>query len=683
MRRIAPELPAVVITCMLANALACRARGDGGEPVVAGRSAGASDDVAQDEPIAPGVPHGGDVIEVATSDDGTAALTLDEHGALRLWPALDGARPPVPVYAPAARRLALGRAGHDLLAVIQDDAHGVLLLRIGRDGRVRGRAHLPPEVSYLQVVAISGGVLARTADQAIAWFDADGQLRGRVVAEPGSQITALAVRGTRAAVLLSGAQPARTRRMRWLVLAAGGLVWGAHVELPFDVRADVLALSPGHGRIAALSLEHRPEVFDVAAAASRVEGIGGQLENAFRLGFIDEDHVVAIGSRIEWWLIARPKDPWDVTWPPQPPSMVRGGGALGQGMVVTGAGTGLALTEPTRIRYLGWRDAGSAELVVTGELVAMKRSATRIVWVDDRLEVRRELDLERDARGAMAIPVGDRHVAIQRAQLDRHRGYTVEVLEVDDTDRRLELGTFDAVQRVIYQPDARVLGVVTPGRVARFQLDVEAWTATPLPTLHTREMHQALHLFDPDRADGLVALVVGWNGRHDHSVLAEYRAPAAPTAKLERTSQRRYRDHLLGVDATGATYVHEVGPAPAVVVRRGETELARYPIAGGPSEVATARDGSRFALRSGHDIVVFEAGHGERWRVPLWEVHDVAMSFDGRRVFVRAQGGLVVLDGQTGERLVTACGWGFGLTDAPPRSRGFAAANVCDGPDSP
>src|SRR5262249_51824286 len=52
--------------------------------------------VASPEPV--GVPHGGPGIAlIAVADDGTAALTADSSGELRLWPTLDGSRPPIRV----------------------------------------------------------------------------------------------------------------------------------------------------------------------------------------------------------------------------------------------------------------------------------------------------------------------------------------------------------------------------------------------------------------------------------------------------------------------------------------------------------------------------------------------------------------------------------------------------------
>src|SRR4051812_21679739 len=60
-----------------------------------------------------GVPHGGIINRVAVSEQGDAAVSLDNVGGLRLWPALDGSREPVPFSVNGADRLAISHAGDE------------------------------------------------------------------------------------------------------------------------------------------------------------------------------------------------------------------------------------------------------------------------------------------------------------------------------------------------------------------------------------------------------------------------------------------------------------------------------------------------------------------------------------------------------------------------------------------
>src|SRR6184192_590488 len=53
-------------------------------------------------------PHGGAISTLAVTPDGTAAITADQLGGMRLWPVLDGSREPLVVDLPHARDLAIG-----------------------------------------------------------------------------------------------------------------------------------------------------------------------------------------------------------------------------------------------------------------------------------------------------------------------------------------------------------------------------------------------------------------------------------------------------------------------------------------------------------------------------------------------------------------------------------------------
>src|ERR1041385_5487789 len=167
MRRFAPQLlPFVALGCA-----ACAACNPGESPAIASASSPTAPAIPAGitaPPIAKGIPHGGMINEIAITESADAALTVDNMGNVRLWPTLDGTRPPVPVNANAPKQLALAHAGHDLLAVILDDAGTVHALRLGLDGSVHGRASLPGP--YVQALALESGILVRTADHAIEWY---------------------------------------------------------------------------------------------------------------------------------------------------------------------------------------------------------------------------------------------------------------------------------------------------------------------------------------------------------------------------------------------------------------------------------------------------------------------------------------------------------------------------------
>src|SRR6187455_2402309 len=53
-------------------------------------------------------PTGGTIAALAVTPDGTAEVTADELGGVRLWPALDGSREPRVVVVPEPHALAIG-----------------------------------------------------------------------------------------------------------------------------------------------------------------------------------------------------------------------------------------------------------------------------------------------------------------------------------------------------------------------------------------------------------------------------------------------------------------------------------------------------------------------------------------------------------------------------------------------
>ena len=85
---------------------------------------------------------------MAITEAGDAAITADVGGGWRLWPTLDGTRPPVVLDAAAPEGMALGCDGDGLVAGVLDKAGAIELIRMTRDGAVLGRARLPAEPGF-------------------------------------------------------------------------------------------------------------------------------------------------------------------------------------------------------------------------------------------------------------------------------------------------------------------------------------------------------------------------------------------------------------------------------------------------------------------------------------------------------------------------------------------------------
>lgn len=629
--------------------------------------------VTQVDPIAKGVPHGGRIEQVAVTEQADAALTFDSVGGVRLWPALDGSRPPVPVAVVAPRQLALAHAGRDLLAAVLDEAGGVRLLRLGRDGSRRGEVQLPSEVAYAQVIALGDGVLARSADQRVTWFSADGTSRGSVAADPGTRIQTIAARqGAAIAVMTDGTKPA----LRWLQTFAGELMWGASVALPTAVSDGAIALSPSHRRIALIDDRAMMAVYDVGLVAVRIGDTMSARGDA-TLGFIDDDHVAVIGSsRLQWWSApTKPSsDPWAVTTPSLPvPSRMQSSdaGAAADGVAVTGFGGALALSDREHVHYLGYKEQGVGNLGAAPGSLWLSLSSSNVVWLDDTLAAVRDVELRAssDSSWIYAVPVGDRHVVTQQTVDGK---YQVRLVDVEDREHPVELGTYPSVDRIELSPDGGLLAVAVSSTVHRFALDLAANRARELPELKTHGSLVSLRLLDPARADGMTAITLGWEHQWDESyTLTVYREHAAPK-KLKQFGGR-----LIDIDAAGNVY-QAVGNQ--IRIRHGETRVSTIEVDHIGSAVAVAPDGAHFAVQDDNDIVVVDRAGAEQWRHTLWGTAQLVFTHDGKHLAARANGGIVLFDAASGAPGAVECGWSFGLMTTAPATNALASAPVCEDP---
>jgi hypothetical protein len=617
-------------------------------------------------------------VKVAITERGDAALTADTLGSLRFWPSLDGKHPSVPVGSLAPAQLALAHNGSGLLAAMLDDAGGVQLLRLERDGTIRGRVQLPGDVRCEQVVAVGDNMLLRREDQSIERYDADGRLRGRLVAEPQGRIATIAVRRDSAIALLDPDEKGATDKLRWIVLG-DELRWGTRVVLPERVRARSLALSPDHRRIAGIEPSTSkitvlgldpPEVIDGMNVGA---GVGDA-----DLGFVDDNRVAgANGGNLSWWSATPPppasSDPWEV--PPRPglfPSSISGEAAIGDGVVIAGYGASLLVADASHVRYLAWQQFPTTPLVA-GELMAMW-NGNQMIWLDDKLERTRVFDIREQLgrQNVWAIPVGSHHVVL----LDTSNYSSPQGIELVDADRpaaKVMFGKHSA-QRMEFDPVLGVLTFVEDSQLLRFQLDLVHMTATALPPLQIRRPHQTyssagiVRLMDPARGTIAMATIDDDGGTH----LMEFQA--APGGAVKRKIRRSW-DAVLAIDSSGAIWGRSEN---AIVAARDGKVVARIADGQTVTVVSPSHDAKRVALWRENDIVMIDHNGVEQWHRTLWGTGSVTFTLDDRRVVVLVAAGLVELDAATGATLGAECGWGFGLYDQAPPSDGRAISPVCE-----
>jgi len=600
-----------------------------------------------------GAPHGALIREVAATEAGDAAISIDEQGGIRVWPALDGSREPVPVFAPAPAAVAIAADGDELMTALLDQAGAAQVVRMGRDGRIRGRAQVPGDVRIEQIAAWRDGFVVRRADQSIEQIDRHGGVRARLVAEPGEQIARVAVRGDAAVAMIAQAD-GTTTSMRWI---DRGFAWGARVTLPVALWPESVSLSPSHQRLAGAEAKSRQLfVLDLRVKPAVVVGTSVQTSAGEPTGFVDEDHVAAMGASPHWWtpLPSPTEDPWA---PTTPPSLVPGTsiGAACNGFVVVGASGSLALSSPARTRYLGWNEVGAQNEVMLDAGVAMTFSPSHIAWLDNDLVERRVVTLRNPPETARAVD--DRHLIIQRHQgADLH----IAMIDIDHPEREIALGDFRNATRFDYEPTTHVYGVGEGEVERRYVLDFGHGTVTPLPALKVRA-DGYFRLLDPALDDGVVAVDVVSDPNSQIELLRDRAGASALRDQL---------GYVVAVDDRGHVYTRD---NDATVYRDGAVVAKHL-----EESVVPDHGGGAFATFGATGVTMFDAQGQQRWRATMWSVFSASFTPDDKRVLVRAPGGLVMLDAVTGKRIATACGWSFGLHDEPPVTTPLGQGSVCE-----
>ena len=626
-----------------------------------------------------GAPHGGNISVIAVAEHGDMALTLDTLGELRLWPALDGSREPVPVAATASRTLALARAGDGVVAGIVDDAGVASVLSIAIDGKVRHRAQLPADVPVEQMIAIDAGMLVLRGDQSIDRYDANGIRRARLLAPEGEQIALLAARSGAAIAALKGDDGKITMLRR--IAIDRDLRWGDAIRLPESILPSTLALSPSHQRVAAVAAQGVvAEVITIpehgAANAQRTAISGGGV------GFADDDHLAIVSSAgVQWWIGAK-KDPWaandpEPTTPPNPTDQANMiAFAVADHLVVTGFGSALALAlaNENRTRYLGWADLASGAETIAGSTIGYGPIGGHYTWLDDQLAQQRRIDLEQPGAGSVqqVLAVSDRVAVVERYVKE----YDVALVDADHPGKQILFASYPSVQRLDYAPESHVLSITTQDKIERFSIDVDHLAVRALAGATGAQGVWFVRTLAPARARGDVLITLAYDTGGVRVV--RYREPAKGN-QLVAHSMTLKTPSALAIDASGVVYTLETADGHSVVVGHdGDREVTRFTPPEPPQLLAISPEGASFAMLSGHEVVVTDAHGVERWRYTAWSTSSVAFTGDGRRVLVRTSGGLILLDAATGQLATRACGWGFGLHDKPVQPDALGAPPVCE-----
>jgi hypothetical protein len=651
------------------------------------------------EKAAVGVPHGGPITHVAMTEKADAAVTVDNLGGLRLWPSLDGKREPVPFTVNGAEALAITHAGDELLVGVVDQAGAGHLVRFSPGGVQRGKIQLPGDVAIDQIAAIDGGMLVVRGDQSIERYDATGKLRGRIAADPSTSFGTLAVRHGIAAVMLVGhettigpatLQVVKHRKqppqlvlvehasaLRWITLGEG-LAWGATIEMPKNIDPHALAISPSHKRVLLAELSNQVDLFDVGATGlTEVASDGVITTQAGAIGLVDEDHAVAVAFSAVHWLVAKTAkkpdiDPWKIETSPTAESVNDQVYAIGDGMFVSALGPNLVKQDLHDTTYLGWSDVASGNVIVSGVGVGLEPGNGHMVWLDRNLQRENEVDVAELGYGPLMRTwwLDSNHAVLER----RGKNDTSEVFLVDVRHHEVDvaLGSFRYIQQISYAEDVGMISIVIAGEIHRFKVDLEYDKTTALPTLLGNVQTQWFRLLDPARANGLIAIGVGYDDMG-------MRVTSWHDAQAKTIQGAKSKTPLLGapigIDASGMIF--QRGGDNVTGVRDGKAVL-HFPTGDLLELLVSNAAGDRLAGIHGAELAVYDPNGGLKWRQNVWGAQAMLFTRDGTRLVVRTTGGLLMLDAATGERLAAACGFTFGIMTKTPAATALNTRPVCE-----
>jgi len=643
------------------------------------------------DPIAKGVPHGGDVTSIAITEQGDAALTSDSLNSVRLWPTLDGSRPPVPVQlGTEIEQLALAHAGRDLAAIVRDSGGAITVLRLGLDGSKRGRVQIGDDDATFDELVVSGeSIITRTSEHVIECYSVDGKPCGRLEPAPGQRVTDLAARGGRIAAITQDASKAYLQWITVSGLTGESLHWQPPIELPIVPREDLFAIAPGDKRIAIAADGGTMMVLDLDWIPRVVAG--NELfanESVKSIGFIDHDHAAVASFSMQWWKPTEApqpsNDPWAVPDDVSPDSFSMSTPALAfaDNKVIANRNGMLAISNGTKTQYLGWNVSAMGGFAGAGEHLVMSQSGSRYTWLDDNLHALRSINLTElkpeTSSWAYGQALGEHHAISQAYYNDETM--SIELIDADDTHKRSTI--IPRSKRVEqYFPSDDTVGIKVGKQLRRFKFDLAATTATEMkPSIRIDDYSlNYVRVFDPDKADGLLAVVVSWpTMSSEYQRLTYYKLV---NGKVVKEQTKKWENQILRVAATGELTVLAREPAPVIrTIKNGEVirEVKREALT---PPFALSNDMTKFATREGTtEIVVFDDKGKDLWRKIVWGVSQMVFTQSGSRLMVTAPGGVIAFDATTGERITEECGFEFGLHDKPSDvgPNGFGFATVCE-----
>lgn len=652
-------------------------------------------------------PHNAMILATALDRSGTAAVTLDLLGDVRLWRALDGTQPPIALPFHGARALELAVDGNrDLVVGRIDPAGACQLYRFDRTGKLvaTGSAPAVPQAIGLVAVSATAWMIVR-ADHSIVLADDHGAQLDEL-AHSSLRIEALRPMGADGAIAIVSHDRGGDASFGAVAVgvAKGKLVWGQEVALPVAPVTPVeVAASPDGKRLAYFADHAVAQAAEAErqAPAQRRPGPGGGRGIAVgqrparpapapaavvmidaatgavvtpkelgvavigvpqRLGFSSAETLHVFGADTGDFTVALAADA-DLVPGTLPRSSAP---AVGPGLIASGYDRNLLIQrDGGDTRYLGYQ-------VATPSLAALSPDGGRVAWATSDGQIlietldgsQPELRIDEQAGGVVALDfleAGKLFVVNQRGELvlyDAGRGTKIASMTAP--------GASYAVQ--YHRRTGWVAGIRDGGGVWVLRLTPGAATPWTAPKI-IADGSTMFWLLDA-AGDGDPALVTVDSNAQARRYTGTQLAAGVAVGKLGKIAKVKLPSLPSYVDPRGHGYLFG-GNEIRIVDALGEADRLLTAMTS-PRDLVASPDGSvLIAFDQDRTAFAVTPDGTQRWALGVgaagWHP---AFSLDGRRVALVSGSGGQIVDVATGAVIAARCGWQFGAyPTAPP---GFA-----------
>ena len=605
-------------------------------------------------------PHGGPIALLAETPDGTAAITSDELGGMRLWPTLDGTREPCVVDLPSPRDIAISRHHDGFLLALIDAAQNLTLVVIDDQGRTLRHAAIANDASIVGIEMTDLGVLAWSSDQTITLYDFEGAPLGRIGTEPGQRLVNLAARGKMVVAVVDVMAGSASKRLVRQLELAPKLAW----DKPIDVGGEAMgpvAISRSGTRIAAAVsfLDSKTKEIRVIELATGRTLASQPIDTALEIGFVDDEHVaVGIGNGVTWIVV---KSKTAVAMGSM--ATLKTLFATGDGQALTAMGGELMVAKPDDPKYLGYQ-LESPQVATSGP------NGNLVVGVGVEFA---QLDTSLAVVPGAAIPAFPPNTTVAELAWIGGNDYVANVASADGTNQTMVIAS-DGRAPVAIRPSPSVSRAIRPLRYE---------PSTHLLTISFGDTPTVERWLPDQRRIEKIAAVPRGKGFQQRELV-----PVAPALAGGAEIIEVSLDEKTSVAWTDATTKNQIATMPitsfvtadpaghvyAWTVDSKTAQLVLSVLSPGKQLATLPHDGTVTLWPDAKGTRVLELGATGAalyridgtlvWKLALVGSSEAVWSGDNAIALVTASG-VARVDAATGDVISARCGWKFGLTATP------------------